>query len=139
MCCKGQKDKGAMGKGQKDIGTEKGTQGHRDTGTQGKKDNGTTKFNILELLCCILGTCTFLFVSTLLSAYVERFIVTRMREYFLMKDLRHLSASILSLPLSIFPVFYAKTQISQTPNLKFPQTLFGSSYLKDKMELPSFL
>ena len=55
-----------------------------------------------------------------------------------MKDLEHLPARISSLQLYIFPVFNARIQISQTPNLKFPQTIFGSNYLKGKkIEYPA--
>ena len=83
----GQRDTEKKGKkGQRDKGTndqrDKGTKGQRDKRTKGqrhketkrKKDKGTKQqkeniilqqkfYNIFEVLCCILGTCTFLVVK----------------------------------------------------------------------------
>ena len=52
---KGQKDKRA--KGQKD----KRPKGQKDKGIKGQKDKRIFLKKIFEVLCCILGTCTFLF------------------------------------------------------------------------------
>ena len=47
-----------MKKGQHDNMTK----GQMDKRTQGQKDKGTNNLqNVFEVLCCILGTCTFLF------------------------------------------------------------------------------
>ena len=50
-------------KGQRDKGTKgqrvKGSKGQRDKGTKGQREKIINK-KIFQVLCCILGTCTFL-------------------------------------------------------------------------------
>ena len=64
---KGQKDKKTKGQtGKKDKRTkgpkDKRTNGQKDKRKKGQKENIFLK-KIFEVLCCILGTCTFLFLS----------------------------------------------------------------------------
>ena len=63
---KGQGDKGTKGqidkrtKGQRD----KRKKGQRENGTKGQREKIIIKI-FFEVLCCILGTCTFLFHAVL--------------------------------------------------------------------------
>ena len=51
---KGEKDKRT--KGQRDNGK-------KDNGTKGRGDKRAKTLHIIEVLCCILGTCRFLFLN----------------------------------------------------------------------------